>query len=115
MALDKPTIEEILTNSDERFKSVLESIDGAMECMMKRDFIVKTMALVYGQEEETLRYGMAYISYKMPTEEEKDYDDDDDDDIEAIVWPNGYRLYYELNYSRTELSVEGIVQDFRLT
>ena len=93
-----------MANPDEHVKSLLEFIDSAMESKMEREYIVKTMTQVYGHEEETLRYGLAYLSYKMPT--------DKDEDIEVLVWPDGYRLYCEVNNSRAELPAEGVVRLF---
>lgn len=78
MAQDKLTLEEILANPDAHVKSLLEFIDSAVENKMDREYIVRTMSGIYGHEEETLRYGMDYLSYKMPVEDEEDNGDDDD-------------------------------------
>ena len=78
MAQDKLTLEEILANPDAHVKSLLEFIDSAVENKMDREYIVSTMSGIYGHEEETLRYGMDYLSYKMPVEDEEDEGDDDD-------------------------------------
>jgi len=76
MALNKPTLEEILDNPDERVKTLLRFIDEAMESKMARKNIVRAMTQVYRDDEETLRYGEAYLSYKMPLEEEEDDEED---------------------------------------
>ena len=76
MALNKPTLEEILANPDERVKTLLRFIDEAMESKMARKNIVRAMTQVYRDDEETLRYGEAYLSYKMPLEEEEDDEED---------------------------------------
>ena len=76
MALNKPTLEEILANPDERVKTLLRFIDEAMESKMARKNIVRAMTQVYRDDEETLRYGEAYLSYKMPLEEEEDVEED---------------------------------------
>ena len=76
MALNKPTLEEILTNPDERVKTLLRFIDEAMESKMARKNIVRAMTQVYRDDEETLHYGEAYLSYKMPLEEEEDDEED---------------------------------------
>lgn len=107
MALDKPTLEEILANPDERVKELLRFIDDALESEVSRKNIVRAINQVYGDDEELLSYGKAYLSYKMPVDEEAD-----DEDIEVIVWPDGYRLYCEVNNSRAELPVEGVVREF---
>lgn len=78
MAQDKLTLEEILANPDAHVKSLLEFIDSAVENKMDREYIVSTMSGIYGHEEETLRYGMDYLSYKMPVEDEEDEGDDGD-------------------------------------
>lgn len=76
MALDKPTLEEILANPDEQVKNLLRFIDEAMESNMARKNIVRAMNQVYSEDEETLRYGKAYLSYKMPAEDEEDDNDE---------------------------------------
>ena len=78
MAQDKLTLEEILANPDAHVKSLLEFIDSAVENKMDREYIVRTMSGIYGHEEETLRYGMDYLFYKMPVEDGEDEGDDDD-------------------------------------
>lgn len=80
MAQDKPTLEDILSNPDVHVKSLLEFIDSALENKMDREYIVRTMSGIYGHEEETLRYGMAYLDYKMTAGNEKDEDEDDEND-----------------------------------
>ena len=82
MAQDKLTLEEILANPDERVKTLLRFIDEAMESKMARKNIVRAMSQVFGDDEETLRYGEAYLSYKMPVEQG---DDDDDDMFEHLL------------------------------
>ena len=76
MALNKPTLEEILANPDERVKTLLRFIDEAMESKMARKNIVRAMTQVYRDDEETLRYGEAYLSYKMPVEDEEGDNED---------------------------------------
>lgn len=76
MALDKPTLEEILANPNEQVKNLLRFIDEAMESNMARKNIVRAMNQVYRDDEETLGYGKAYLSYKMPAEDEEDDNDE---------------------------------------
>lgn len=80
MAQNKLTLEEILANPDKHVKSLLTFIDSAMESKMERAYIVKTMTRVYGDEEETLRYGKAYLDYKMPVGEDDENEDEEDEE-----------------------------------
>ena len=72
MAQEKLTLEEILANPDERIKLLVEIIDDFVKSKAKRKNILK--AIEYGfdteDEEMILRYAKAYLSYKMPANDE---------------------------------------------
>lgn len=72
MAQEKLTLEEILANPDERIKLLVEIIDDFVKSKAKRKNILK--AIEYGfdteDEEMILRYAKAYLSYKMPADDE---------------------------------------------
>ena len=72
MAQEKLTLEEILANPDERIKLLVEIIDDFVKSKAKRKNILK--AIKYGfdteDEEMILRYAKAYLSYKMPADDE---------------------------------------------
>ena len=75
MAQEKLTLEEILANPDERIKLLVEIIDDFVKSKAKRKNILK--AIEYGfdtEDEEILRYAKAYLSYKMPADDEDDED-----------------------------------------
>ena len=79
MTQDKLTLEEILANPDAHVKSLLKFVDCALANKMDREDIVRTMKGVYGDEEETLRYGMAYLEYESPAKAEEDEEDEYED------------------------------------
>ncbi len=72
MAQEKLTLEEILANPDEQIKLLVEIIDDFVKSKAKRKNILK--AIEYGfdteDEEMILRYAKAYLSYKMPADDE---------------------------------------------
>ena len=72
MAQEKLTLEEIPANPDERIKLLVEIIDDFVKSKAKRKNILK--AIKYGfdteDEEMILRYAKAYLSYKMPADDE---------------------------------------------
>ena len=97
MARNKPTLEEILASPDERVKILLRFIDEAMESKMARKNIVRAMDQVFGDDEETLRYGKAYLSYKLP----------DDDDYSS----SDYELLCEMHEKPTEYLVQECIKE----
>ena len=149
MAQDKPTLDEILSNPDEKVKDMIALVDSALEKHLEPTDIDELLSSKYSGDEELLRYGNAYLDYKVQdwfdgTDKEEDEDDefnqllnlfisdneddepsedDDEDDeeveieiedskeeeIRCIEWPGGYNLYCEVNDSKAELPVRGLV------
>ena len=142
MTPKKPTLTEIRSCPDSNVKLIVAFINSvvAKQTDMDRESILHAMESCFGEKEEVMRYGIAYLDYMLENDEDDqeertqedilefgDLDDDDDDEydgvcdidslidgeeeeIEVIVWPGGYRFYCDVNDSRAEFPVEGVIR-----
>ena len=81
MAQDKPTLDEILSNPDEKVKDMIALVDSALEKHLEPTDIDELLSSKYSGDEELLRYGNAYLDYKVQdwfdgTDKEEDEDDE---------------------------------------
>ena len=98
MAHDKLTLEEILSSSHEGVRNVINYIDHLIEKGKDRESIVEFVQDNFDEGSEPYRYGMAYVDYKLPPEDDKedlidlmlkclseDVSPSDDDDVPGAI------------------------------